>query len=1483
MLVLLVICVLGTVVLSLPAVQTRLASYVTERINTEFGTDIRIDRLRISLISWDTALRDVYIADYKGDTLIYARELNTSILSLRDLAGGKLEFGDIEVNELYLNMRTYKEAPDTNLGIFIDQLDDGKPRAPGTPPFYFFSEGLEVYSSRFVLQDDNLENPVILDFTELNIVADNFTIQGPEVRTRIEDFQVRTSRNVSVEKLSTDFTYTRENMVFDSLYIRTPGSELIGNLRFDYQREDLPEFTDKVQVTANFNESTIALDEINQFYGGFGKGRTALLSTSVSGTLNNLQLDDLLLVSDNTGIRGNFNFDNLFNKEAPFQMDAQIRDITTSYYQLRGLMPELFGNSLPEFLKSLGQFTVRGPALVTETSVSTQVNIQSSLGSSYADLNLTGFDDIDNAEYTGFVSLIDFDLGRFTGTTSLGKTTVDVNVEGRGFSKERLNTEVIGQVYTFVFNGYEYSDIAVSGILKEELFDGSLNSKDPNFIFNFTGLADFGSDENTFNFVASVDYADLYRLNFVKDSTSTSIVKGNVNMDISGNTLDEIKGDIRFSQTSFQNKNDTYFFEDFKISSSIDADSVHTITINSPDIITGYMSGKFRIGELGKLFKNSVGSIYTNYEADTVSAGQELAFNFRIYNKIVEVFFPEVSFGPNTFVKGNIVADENDFKLNFRSPGIEAYGNALDTIDIRIDNKNPLFNTYVSVRDISTVYYDLKDFELINTTLADTLFFRTEFKGGSQYNDRYNLNFYHTFEEGNKSVIGLKRSDISFKGNTWVLNRDGNSRNKVVISSGLDSIDIREIVMINEEREEIMLKGQLADSTYKDLELKFKIVSLDKITPDLNGFDLKGEVNGVLNVLQEDDVYLPIGNLSIADFMINDEIQGDLDIGIVGNRDLTEFSVNTRITNQGVDIFSLIGNIYNTSEVPTAQLTANFNGFSLSSFNQLAEGVLGDIRGSVGGTARIEGDLRNLSISGMLDINGGGLAIPYLNVDYDLSPNSAVRLFDQTFQFEGVSLTDTYAGTQAALGGTISHSAFKDWRLNLNLESSGERLLILNTEFDEDELYYGQAFVNGAGRIYGPTSGLNIEFTGATSRGTTLKIPISDVASVGDYSFITFIEKEDLEALEFARLAKDYQGLELKFDLDVTPDAEVEIVVDPKTGSSLKGTGAGLIFMNINTNGTFNMWGDFVVVTGQYRLKYAGLIDKTFSMRPGGTINWDGDPLEALLDMEAVYKLNANPAPLLENTGYTRRIPTEVVVRLTDQLEKPTVGFDIQFPGTSSIVKSELEYRLQDPTVEERNALFLLAQGTFVNDRTGLNQQAMAGNIYQTASNLFSKALGSDGDVINWGVSYESGYQDPNADIATDDRIGFTVSTKISDRVLFNGRLGVPVGGVQENTVAGDAEVQVILNDEGTLSARIFNRQNEMQQIVTDRQGYTQGVGLSYEMDFNNVKELFQKTFRKKEKDSVESDSLKGVVPPMEPVVQDSLINFYTKTRDPNN
>nr|WP_299345320.1 translocation/assembly module TamB domain-containing protein [Allomuricauda sp.] len=1464
--------VLGSLILSLPAVQTRLAKYATDSLNEEFGTNISIDRLSLSLFSLNTGLKGIYVEDYKQDTLIYIQKLSTSILNLQNMANGKMEFGEIDLDGLFFNLKTYKDERDTNLDVFVAKLDDGQPREPGTPPFFMASEQIQISEGRFKLVDENQEKPETLNFNDLEVLADNFQILGPEVTLQINDLSLSSKRGLNLNKLSTDFKYTKQQMRFDSLRIKTPQSELKGDLLFSYNREDFADFVDKVNISASFNESIIALDEINKFYNEFGSEKTVSFSADFSGVLNDINVEELFLQSENTGIRGDFNFKNLFSSEAPFVMEADIGNITTNYYQLRALLPNILGKNIPSSLQKLGQFTVRGDAEITETSLDVKVNLNTALGNSYTNLQMTNIETIDDASYIGFISLIDFDLGEFVNNEQLGTTTLDVNVEGKGFISEFLNTEVIGEVYKLQFNGYEYQGIRVSGIFKEELFDGSLVSTDENFKFDFEGLANFSEEQNKFNFIASVDYADLKRLNFIDDSVS--VFSGNLNMDIQGSTLDDIDGQIRFSKTTYQNKNETYFFQDFAVSSRFDADSVRTIEINSPDIITGYMKGKFKVGELDRLIQNSVGSIYTNYRPYEISDGQKLDFNFKIYNKIVDVFFPEVTFGPNTFIRGNIVADEGDFKLTFKSPDIAAYGNTFDNLELKIDNKNPLFNTFFSVDNMSTTYYDFKDFNLINTTLKDTLFFRTEFKGGRGFGDSYNLNFYHTFNRENKSVIGLKKSQLNFKGNTWVLNKEGNTRNKVIINRTLDSIQIQDVVMDNENEEQIRLRGELADSTYKDLDLQFKIVSLSKITPAIDSLKLDGTVNGFLNILQKDGKYLPTSSLNVNDLSVNDVRLGDLEIGIFGNNDLTQFGVSTWLDDNGKEKLSINGKVTNRNQKTELDLSANFTDFELEPFSPLGEDVISNIRGSIIGSAKIVGDASNPSINGNLSLVNAGIGIPYLNVDYDFAPYSSVRLFDQTFYFEQVGLSDVAEGTTATLDGTINHTAFGDWSLDLDVDTNNDRFMILNTQFDEEALYYGTGFINGIGSIFGPTDALNITVDASTASGTSLKIPLSDISSVGDYSFISFIEKSGSESFREERVLKDYQGLEMAFDLVVTPEAEVEIVVDQNSGSSLKGTGEGILLIEINTNGKFNMYGEFVAVTGEYNFRYGGVIDKKFQVRPGGTILWERDPLEAQLNLEAVYALNANPAPLIDNQGFTGRIPTEVVVRLDGELENPNINFDIDFPGTNSVVQSELEYRLQDPTVKERNAFFLLAQGTFVDDNSGINQQAVTGNLIQTASGLLNQILAGDNDKFDFGVTYEQGLLNQDADIRTENRIGVTVSTQISDRILVNGRLGVPVGGVSETVVAGDVEVQVLLNEEGTLSAKIFNRENQIQQFLAERQGYTQGVGLSYQVDFNSFKELIQKVFKKREKQpeevptKVESTDIMG---------KDSLIRFQPK------
>jgi len=1467
--------ILGTMVLSLPIVQTKLAKYATSTLNKEFGTNINIDKLRFSLITWDTSLHGIYIEDYQKDTLFYVDELRTSVLSLGKLVKGRLEFGDIKVNKLHFKLKTYLGENTTNINVFVDKLDDNKPRVPGTPPFFFSSSFVDIKQSTFQYIDENLETPQALLFRNLNIEGRDLLILGPEVSTEIENMSFLSKRGIVVEDMATNFKYTREQMRFDSLKIKTSLSKLDGNLVFNYKREDFIDFLNKVNIVADFQESTVSFDEINLYYNEFGKGKTATFSANISGVLNDLNTDELFLFSDNTGIRGDFNFKNLLNKQEPFILDARMKNVTSNYFQLNALLPNLIGNSLPSSFSKLGQFTIRGNALITESSIDTKVNLNTAVGSSYADVVLTDFNNIDNATYKGFISLIDFDLGNFVNSTALGKATLDFNVAGKGFVKEKLNTVVSGQVYAIEFNKYTYTDLKVAGVLKDQLFDGSLNSNDPNIRFDFKGLADFGNERTNFNFDANVAYADFKTLNFINDEVS--IFKGNVSMDINGTTLDDLVGDVNFTRTSYENINDVYYFDDFTITSSFDEEAVRTININSPDIITGFMRGNFKVRELGKLVQNSLGSIYTNYRPFEISDGQDLSFNFKIYNKIVDVFFPEISFDPNTYIKGKIVADEGDFKLNFESPSIAAFGNKADNIEVKIDNKNPLFNTYVSVGELNTPYYDLKDFNLINTTLKDTLFFRTEFKGGSQFNDTYNLNFYHTFTKENKSVIGLKTSDINFKGNKWVLNKEGDSKNKVIINRALDSITIQEIVMNNEEREQIRLRGQLADSTYKDLQLQFKIVSLNKITPVIDSLKLQGEVNGNLNILQKDGIYLPSSSLNIANFGINDTRLGDLAISIVGNRDLTEFQVNSQLTDEGIEKFGVIGKIENKEKIPKANLVANFSNFNLEPFSPLGQGVIDNIRGDIDGSVNITGAIDNPNFNGVLTLDNAGIAVPYLNVDYGFGLRSRVRLSDQTFNFENIALTDVAKGTKASLDGTITHSYFDNWVLNLNVDTNDNRFLILNTEFKEGDLYYGTGYLNGTGRIFGPTTALNITVVGETAKGTSLKIPLSDVASLGDYSFINFTEKKIVKAISQPRNVKDYQGLELEFDLDITPEAEVEIVTDTKTGSSLKGTGVGIILLQINTNGKFEMYGDFVVVTGEFNYKFGGIIDKKFDVKPGGTIQWDQKPLEADLNMEAVYSINANPAPLLDNQSVTRRIPTDVVIKLTGELQSPDIEFGIEFPGTNSVAKSELEYILQDPTVEEKNAIFLLAQGTFANAQNGINQQAITGNLIQSASGILNSILGSNNDKLSVGLSYEQGLLDRNADIETDNRIGLTVSTQISDRVLFNGKVGVPVGGTSESLVAGDFEIQLLLNEEGTLSAKFFSRQREIQAFLPDQQGSSQGAGLSYEVDFDTFRELFLKILNKEQ-------ALNKEVPKPTKALQsvmgkDSLLQFYTKSK----
>ena len=287
--------------------------------------------------------------------------------------------------------------------------------------------------------------------------------------------------------------------------------------------------------------------------------------------------------------------------------------------------------------------------------------------------------------------------------------------------------------------------------------------------------------------------------------------------------------------------------------------------------------------------------MYTNFEATEITDDEFMEFDFNIYNKIVDVFFPEIEFAPNTIIKGRVESNESEFKLTFKSPSIRAFDNFMEDVDIQIDNKNPLFNTYIAIDSINSKYYNASEFSLINVTLKDTLFMHSEFKGGKNNTDNFNLEFYHTINEENNSVVGLRKSDFTYKGYTWYANKDKRKdNNKIIFDNDFKNIDIRSIILSYMD-EEIKVNGVTEGKDYKNLKATFENVDLNKITPRIDSLDFMGRIDGDLSVLQENGNYFPSSEITVRELGINKTRLGELKLNVAGNADLTEYRINTRL------------------------------------------------------------------------------------------------------------------------------------------------------------------------------------------------------------------------------------------------------------------------------------------------------------------------------------------------------------------------------------------------------------------------------------------------------------------------------------------------------------------------------------------------------------------------------------------------------------
>jgi len=409
----------------------------------------------------------------------------------------------------------------------------------------------------------------------------------------------------------------------------------------------------------------------------------------------------------------------------------------------------------------------------------------------------------------------------------------------------------------------------------------------------------------------------------------------------------------------------------------------------------------------------------------------------------------------------------------------------------------------------------------------------------------------------------------------------------------------------------------------------------------------------------------------------------------------------------------------------------------------------------------------------------------------------------------------------------------------------------MNTREKDNNRFYGTAYGSGIVNISGPPKNLNIQVSLKTDQNTRFFLPLSSGEELDELNFVSFVDNSnqtDNEKKEVINVKNNMPKINL--DLEITSDAEAQLIFNPNTGDNIKGRGSGNLNLQINSPGELNIFGTYTIEQGEYLFSLQNIINKKFEVRNGGTIAWNGNPMEANMDIEAVYETKASLYELFMNEEYRRRILVECQLYLTGKIQNPTIDFGIKLPTADQETRTNLQNAINTQEEMSKQFLSLIVINSFLPNTNYVppTSQSITSN-YAPAVGVTTSELLSN-QLSNWlsqiSNDFDMGFRYRPGDEISSDEVEVALSTQLlNDRVSINGN--VDVGGNETSTntsnIVGDFTVDVKINKSGKLRVKAFTRAND--KLLYEWSPYTQGVGLFYREEFDQFDQLMQRYWSK--------------------------------------
>ena len=1462
-----------------PQVQTFLSRKIIDRITT--GADAGISFGKIHIRPFNTiVIKDLKVVDRNPsapdalDTLFKAEYViaRFSLRGLREKEGLHIGRAYVRGAEMNLVIEEHQTNLERMFGIRKDrEKKDGKGDV-------FDIRRAMVDRMRFRLQNfrhDSLQTAKggidwnSLDIYDITVEARNMRFSDKVMSGTLDLLSFKEKSGYACSSISGSARIGHGAAVIENLNITDVWSSVnIPEFSMSYMTaKDFKDFIHNVVLDASVRRSSLGAKTLSFFVPSLGNASFTLdiPSASVKGTVSDLTVErletDIREQGMHLSLRGEISglpeTDNL-------KTDLRIDSLKFSTSSVEGILRLISGDSTPEISKYAkgSDFMFKGKAEGPADSLELEGTFRSDIGVIVPRLTVTGLADSSrDTRIAGTLRTRNLDIGKAVGNRLVhgcdmfARLSASFGAEGPSLVIDSL------MVSRLNMNGYDYKGIAAAGTLARKAFNGKIICSDPNLNFLFQGLFTFSNKTQNalYRFYANIGYADLNALNL--DKRGKSIVSLQTSANFNRIRSSDMLGNIRISDIRLENGDGKYDIGDISVS-SLSSDSLYRVRLSS-----GFAEGTFSgTGTLSNFIRDAkdltirrqLPAIYQ--DSTYLWNGNRYDFSFRFYDTMDLLAFlaPGLYIAENTSFnlrignEGTMEGKLASQRLAFREQFIKDM-----TLDIRNDEsgltgelagelinvatlslKNNVFRIFANKDHIGAGYSYDNQGELVNRGELYIL--------GDLYRDEEDKLLYK---------ISLLPSSIYLNAREWsILPSEMTVRGK--------DINVGNIEFQSGEQS-LKIHGGVSDSGRDTLFLDMERFDISIMNPLLGkSAAFAGAASGNASLVSAP------GNKSLrAEFICDSTSISGAGMGTVvfgGDLNKADRNINASIKNSyaGKSSFDITGSYSLKRKYLDA--SARFDGLDISCMSPYLSSIFSETSGKLSGGFSAKGRL------GALDVESEGarlddatLRIAFTNVPYTVS--GGFRLDSRGVYFDSITLADRF-GNRGNVTGEISFDNFKDIRFDTGINA--ERIECINLDERMNESFYGNIFATAGISITGPLNSMKMAIEATTTGQGQLHVPVSSSASSSSSDLLTFKKVETNEAVDpyeamlsrFRKQEKAKGNFEINLTVAATPGLQAFVEIDKAAGNVLSGYGSGTIDLDINPKrDIFNINGDYTLSGGNYRFVAIGLA-KDFSINEGSSVKFNGDIMESTLDIEATYTTKTSLGVLIADTSsVSSRRTVECGIHISDRLRNPRLDFSINVPDIDPTVRARVESALSTEDKVQKQFLSLLVSNSFLPDeQSGIvnNTSLLTSSVSEIMSNQLNTIFQKLDIPLDLGLNYQTNERG-------NDIFDVAVSTQLfNNRVIVNGNIGNRQysSGNTNGDVVGDLDIEIKIDRPGAFRLNLFSHSADQYTNYLDN-SQRNGIGLTYQQEFNSFKEFFRNLFSgKKRKEAMQRKEEKALI-----------------------